>query len=82
MLDRDAALAHPLIDEVFHITVCLWPGDGGNGHILDSSQPLPVISYLANIDKAIQSREHHVEYVSGSIPVAVEHVKLDESERN
>jgi PII-like signaling protein len=38
--------------------------------------------YLADMDDAIQSRAHHVEYVTGSVPVAVEHVQLDELESN
>ena len=39
--------------------------------------------YLAELDKAIDARPHHVEYISGaSGSITVEHVKLDTNEAN
>ncbi|MBS1850810.1 MAG: DUF190 domain-containing protein [Acidobacteria bacterium] len=39
--------------------------------------------YLSELDKAIDARPHHVEYISGSNgPLPVEHVELDATERN
>jgi PII-like signaling protein len=39
--------------------------------------------YLSELDKAIDARPHHVEYISGSnVPLSVDHVELDTTEKS